>query len=126
MKETGLRINLRDSVYEPGATGGTILYDASLPDRARYRVWLYLDGPDLPYVKSVTYTLHPTFPDPVRTVPRSASNPYCAIAIWTWGTFDVVGDVEDKGGRRHVLKHNMGYDREITKDARYEKIQLER
>jgi len=126
MKPSGLQLELRDSVYEPGATGGKILYDRSLPNHPRYKVWLYLDGQDLPYVKSVTYTLHATFPDPVRSVPRTPSNPYCALAIWTWGLFDVLAEVEDKTGGRHLLKHMMRYDQDLKPDARYEQVEVGR
>jgi len=124
MLEGPLEIKLRDSVYEPGASDRTIHFDASLEDRPRYRVWLYLEGPDLPYVKKVTYHLHPTFPNPVREVRRTPANPKCAMPIWTWGLFEVRADVEDKGGGVRTLRHELTYDREITADARYEEREL--
>lgn len=129
MKQSSLRLELRDSVFEPGTATllesrassrsalPTILYDESVPDRPRYKVWLYVDGPDLPYVQNVIYTLHHTFPDPVRSVPRSASNPYCALAIWTWGLFDVVAQVEDKSGGLHMLEHTMRYDQDLKRSG---------
>lgn len=126
MRQGRLDVSLRDSVYEPGSSDGTIHFDASLEDRPRYRVWLSVEGPDLPYVRKVTYHLHPTFPDPVRAVRRTPSNPNCALPIWTWGLFEVRAEVEDKSGGVHTLRHQLGYDREITEDARYERVELAR
>jgi transcription initiation factor IIF auxiliary subunit len=123
MKPSGLRLELRDSVYPPGTAGGKILYDRSLPDRPRYKVWLYLDGPDLPYVKGVSYKLHPTFREPGRSLMRTPANPHCALAIWTWGLFEVEAEVEDKSGGRLLIKHMMQYDRELKKDASYEQVE---
>lgn len=127
-----LEIELLDSLYEPGAPQERIFYTGSRPDNTgstpgnlRYKVWLYLNGPGLPYVRTVTYTLHPTFPDPVRRVARTPSNPYCALTIWTWGLFNVRADVVDKAGHRHVLEHMMRYAQELKKDAHYERLELD-
>ena len=114
-------VDVRDSVYEPGATDGTILYDRPAQN-ARYKVWLYLDGPDLSYVRSVTFTLHPTFPDPVRTVVRTPSNPTCALEIWTWGLFTVRVDIEDKSGEHHIVQHKLTYARDIKPNAQYRQV----
>ena len=121
MKSNSLNIEVRDSVYPPGAAEAKILYDKST-DTARYKVWLYLDGPDLPYVKSVTYRLHPTFPDPLRTVARTPSNPNCALEIWTWGMFNVQVEIEDKTGARYSFEHWMSYSRDIKQDAQYKQV----
>ena len=118
MKSNGLNLEVRDSVYPPGTAEAKILYDKST-DTARYKVWLYLDGPDLPYVKSATYRLHPTFPDPVRTVARTPSNPNCVLEIWTWGMFNVQVEIEDKTGARYSFEHWMSYSRDIKEDAQY-------
>lgn len=120
MSARGLEVSVRDSVYEPGTTARTILYDESRKGRTRYKVWLYLEGPHLPYVKSVTYTLHRTFPNPVRTIARTPSNPTCALETWTWGLFDVPVEIEDKSGNRYQLVHSMSYSRDITGEAKYE------
>ena len=110
-----LNIEVRDTVFDP-----------NLPDespckahfhieggRHLYKVWLYLSGDDLVYVQSATYTLHQTFPDPVRKVTRSLSNPNCQLVIWTWGLFEVKVVVEDKSNQLHEFKHNLSYDREL-------------
>jgi transcription initiation factor IIF auxiliary subunit len=124
MKPRALQVALRDSVHRPNAPRGAIVYDEALPERPRYRVWIYLEGPDLPYVRSATYTLHPTFADPVRTVERTSSNPNCALDIWTWGLFEVVAEIADKSGGRHLLRHRLRYDEDLSRDARYERVKL--
>lgn len=110
--KSGLNIRLSDSVFRPGTTGGKV--------RARrgngkplYRVYLFLEGSDLPYVRQVTYVLHPTFRKQRRIVRRLASNPHCALPIWTWGLFLVTAIVEDKRGRSRTLRHEMSYDKEL-------------
>ncbi len=124
--EKRLDLTIRDTVYEPGVAQQKILLDESLPDHPRYKVWVFLDGPDLPYVKGVTYHLHPTFPEPVRAVRRTASNPSCALPIWTWGLFQVAAEVEDKSGHRHTYRHHLRYNREIkAKNAQFERTRLE-
>ena len=70
-------INLRvfDTAVDPTAEEKIVYYRPGA-DRPLYRVWIYVDGPDLPFVDSVTYRLHPTFKEPERTVPRTTV-PYC-------------------------------------------------
>lgn len=123
MQAGGLQLAVRDSVHEPGKPMGAIVYDKA-GGRARYKVWVYLEGPDLPYVKTATYHLHPTFPNPVRTVARRLANPNCALEIWTWGLFELTVEVEDKNGRVHRLVHDMGYAGELTKDAEYKLVRV--
>lgn len=125
MKQSRLEITLRDSLYPPEGSTDVIRYDASIEGHPRYQVWLYLEGPDLPYVRKATYHLHPTFPEPIRVVRRTPSNPNCALAVWAWGMFDVRAEVEDKRGHRHTLRHRLAYDRQIKQDARYEQVKLE-
>ncbi len=75
-----------------------------------YKVWLYLDGPDLPFVKQVTYFLHPSFPNPKRTVTCTPDNPKAAFFIWTWGVFTVEVEIEDISGRIMKTSHYLTYD----------------
>ena len=72
-------IIVRDSVFEPSNKTGKVKIRSDSKKRPRYRVNLYLEGEALPYVKRVTYKLHPTFPDRVKIVERSASNPKLSI-----------------------------------------------
>lgn len=84
--------------------------------RKYYKVWIYLEGNDLPYVENVTYTLHETFKNPVRTVPRSPSNPNCTLVIWTWGVFLVKATIVDKQGFTYLVNHQLTYDKQFPKD----------
>lgn len=123
MSEAPLNVTVRDSVFEPGGAATPILVDESLKDHPRYKVWLYLEGPDLPYVKRVTYILHPTFPDPERVVNRTAANPNCALPIWTWGIFRILAQVEDKRGRTVHVQHDLTYADQLTHDSEYSRVQ---
>lgn len=80
-----LDVAIKDTVFDPDSPGGPPrIYARGLQEEnPRYKVWLYLAGEDLPYVRSVTYKLHPTFPQPVRKVLRTPSNPNCKLVIWT-------------------------------------------
>ncbi len=75
-----------------------------------YKVWIYLDGPDLPFVQSVTYKLHPTFPNPVRHISCTPDNPKAAFYIWTWGVFTIEAEIEDLKGRTMRTSHFLTYD----------------
>ena len=88
-----------------------------------YKVWLCVDGPDLPFVDSVTYHLHPTFPNPVKTVMCSPENPKAAIHIWTWGIFTVEVTIKDIRGRLMETSHYLTYDRAL-RDENIEWIEL--
>ncbi len=76
----------------------------------RYQVWVYLEGPDLPFVDFVEYTLHSSFPDPVKKVPRSVVNPACSLEIWTWGIFEVGVRIVMKNGTNIHTRHRLSYD----------------
>jgi len=108
-----LQLSLKDSVFDPYGSERKVLVrkDGSRP---RYRVHLYVDGPDLPYVASVTYQLHETFRQPTRQVARTSSNPKCRLAIWTWGLFHVTAIVTDKAGNQITLGHDMSYDQTLS------------
>jgi transcription initiation factor IIF auxiliary subunit len=108
-----LDVTVKDSLLPPGG-GGAPAWKNPESARPLYRVHLYVEGPDLPYVRSVTYTLHPTFSDRVRTVTRSASNPNCLLTIWTWGVFEVGVRIEDKKGTTYDLTHAMRYGEEVS------------
>ena len=86
------------------------------PGRKRplYKVFISLEGPDLPYVDHVTYVLHPTFKNRYQTVHRTISNPNCQLSIWTWGLFEVAVQVQFKDGSSSTLKHQLSYDRELN------------
>ena len=108
--ERGLNVRVADSLFDPDRPINKIAQvRRSTGKRPLYRVFLYLDGPDLPFVSKVTYRLHETFVPNTRTVARTISNPRCKIDIWTWGVFDVHGLIEDKQGRTFTMSHYLEY-----------------
>ena len=76
----------------------------------RYKVDIYLEGRDLPYVYATTYDLHPTFEERQWTVRRRPSNPDCRLTIWTWGVFTVHVEIELKSGEIIRMRHRLSYD----------------
>jgi len=74
-------------------------------DYWKWSVWL--DGPkrELDRVESVTYTLHPTFPKPVRTV-DSRKNRF-RLSTEGWGIFTLYAKVTNKDGSIERLKHPL-------------------
>lgn len=120
-----LDITVKDSLFDPDSPPGQrIAYAKRGGDRPLYKDWIYLDGNDLPYIESVTYELHPTFPEPRRTVERSVRNPRCALVIWTWGVFQVRVTLVDKKNAVYEIEHELTYGGELEKlsadDIRYE------
>jgi hypothetical protein len=86
-------------------------------DTYYYKVWIYLEGNDLPYVDYVTYTLDETFSDRNRIVTRTPSNPNCQLVIWTWGLFTVTTTITDKRGYVYEVAHQLTYDKELPKES---------
>ena|SRR2546421_8109266 len=70
-----------------------------------WSVWL--EGPDeeLDDVDQVVYTLHRTFPDPVRTVTARATK--FRLAAHGWGTFRLYAKVVKRGGTAVKLHHDL-------------------
>jgi transcription initiation factor IIF auxiliary subunit len=110
-----LTVDVKDSPFDPDLSELVIRVRQTPSDQPLYQVFLYLDGPDLPFVRSVTYRLHPTFASPVRTVARTARNPRCKLAIWTWGLFEVTATIVDKEGQEYLRSHQLDYDRHFSR-----------
>ncbi len=103
-----------DTACEPTNDGRHVrVYKREQGKRSLYRVKVFLEGRDLPYVASVTYMLHHTFKHRARTVRRTIRNQNCALSIWTWGVFRVQAIVEFKSGQSITMSHDLGYDQEI-------------
>jgi transcription initiation factor IIF auxiliary subunit len=69
-----------------------------------WRWWVSLHGTklELDMVDHVVYTLHPTFPNPVRRVADRSTN--FRLDSAGWGTFTIHLKVVDKdGGEQHLL-----------------------
>lgn len=64
-------------------------------------------------IACVVYTLHPTFPDPVRPVcePGDARRPF-ALQSNGWGVFEIAILVRFKNGREERLRHKLVFDRD--------------
>lgn len=124
LSASNLDVVVKDSVFDPlGSSPDTaekIVRVRIKDNRTLYRVWMYLEGNDLPFVDNVTYTLHPSFAERVFRVPRSSTNPNCSLVIWTWGTFEVNVRIEDKKGRVYEVIHPLTYDEQLQrKDIKF-------
>ena len=120
-----LNIKIQDSAFDPNEYGldpfkfkappsaKRIVHVRKSGSKPAYKIWLYLVGNDVPYVETVTYTLHATFAEPVRTVQRSLANPHCQLVIWTWGLFEVRAVVRDKRGGHYELSHHLSYGKQL-------------
>lgn len=111
-----LSLEVKDSLFDPDSPASESSKRVAEFRRGStgtlYRVFIYLDGADLPFVEDVVYQLHHTFTPPERRVSRSVSNPRCKLVIWTWGFFTVHATVTTK---KDVLSltHELQYGREI-------------
>src|SRR5579864_7608329 len=72
-----------------------------------WRWWVWIDGPDeaLDRVDHVVYTLHPTFPNPVRTVGDRASG--FRLKATGWGAFKIRAKVHFKNNSIESLSHDL-------------------
>lgn len=121
MQPQELDVRLRYALRDPDQLdAGKVLY-RELEGRRLYRVFLFLEGEGLPFVESVTYRLHPTFPRPEEQVTRSPANPRCKLEIWTWGTFQTVALIRDKRGGVAEVATWLGWDRLLPPEAEMER-----
>lgn len=110
-----LEIVVRDSLFDPSGETRSPERRISPDGKPLYKVHIFLDGMGLLYVRRATFVLHETFPQPIREVPRTASNPNCRLTIWSWGIFDVRVIVEDKSSRKYEFVHRLTYGEEISR-----------
>ena len=113
-------VNIKDSILNPqesiiGASSNAhFKTNISKNDRTYYKVYIYLEGKDLPFVKRIKYKLHDTFRNPIRTIERTPNNPNCVLVIWTWGLFKIKAEIEDTIGNKFVVEHQLIYGQEIN------------
>ena len=100
---------VKDSPFDPDARDKIVQYKTKR-NKTLYKVYIYLNGPGLPFIRRITYYLHPTFQVQHRSVKRSLSNPNCKLAIWVWGKFRVRAIVEDKKGNIYEISHYLDFD----------------
>jgi len=69
----------------------------------RLRIFLEADAPErLDEVAAVTYRLHPTFKDPIRSVTDRKSN--FELRTAGWGEFNMTAEISFKGGKKLVVE----------------------
>jgi pYEATS domain-containing protein involved in immunity len=124
-----INLEVKDSVFNPALSKDNPENKVSYRregDVYYYKVWLYLDGYDLPYVESVTYTLDSSFTEPNQTVQRTIANPNCQLTIWTWALFTVVATITDKKGYKYQVSHPLTYKEQLpTDESKYDVVTLE-
>jgi transcription initiation factor IIF auxiliary subunit len=77
-----------------------------------WRWTVFLKGLDqvLDRIQCVEYTLHPTFPDPVKEVCEQGEGPYAfALTATGWGTFKIQIRLFLKDGRVQKLTHDLTF-----------------
>ncbi len=80
--------------------------------RTTWNWTVFLKGPEeaLNQVRCVQYTLHPTFPDPVREVCSRGSGPQAfPLSATGWGTFEIGVRILLKDGKVQQLKHQLRF-----------------
>ena len=73
----------------------------------KWSLWIEGADADLDMIAFVTYTLHPTFPEPIRTVTDRASKFQLRCA--GWGVFMIPIEVQLKDGRTIELAHQLQF-----------------
>lgn len=108
-------VEIHDSVIEEGVNGQPVIYVKNAKsDKPLYKVTIFLDGNDLPYVESVEYELHPSFKKRFNKIERTLNNATCTFTIWTWGIFEVKAVIKAKDGSKFNLSHQLTYGDEIA------------
>ena len=76
-----------------------------------WTVFIQADEAALSEVKSVEYTLHPTFANPIRNVTDRGTDRQKAFPLSAngWGTFEVAIKVIFKDGRAKYLRHHLRF-----------------
>ncbi|RJQ46104.1 MAG: hypothetical protein C4538_07365 [Nitrospiraceae bacterium] len=72
-----------------------------------WKWWIWVDGSDdeLDQIDRVTYYLHPTFPDPVRTITDRKT--MFRLETAGWGVFRIRAKAVKKNGEEIQLSHNL-------------------
>ena len=73
--------------------------------RWTWSVWLIGSVAELDRIDFVTYTLHPTFPDPVREI-STRENGF-RLTSGGWGEFTIYIDITQKNGEIIQLTHDL-------------------
>lgn len=124
--EKQLNIEVKDSLFDPDLPKSlasvvnvhSLRTGTATPAQGKkyYKVWLYLEGHDLPYLDRVTYTLHRSYTPPTLTLRRTPSNLRCKVAILASGVFKVKATLWDKRGFSRLVTHELSYTQELPTD----------
>ena len=71
----------------------------------RWAVWIEAPDEALDLIDFVEWTLHPTFPNPVRKIGDRATK--FRLETAGWGVFQIVARVQTKDGRQTKLLHYL-------------------
>ncbi len=71
-----------------------------------WRVFVDADTETLRQIECVEYTLHPTFPNPVRRVCNQSEAKF-ALSSNGWGTFTIKVRIQYRDGRTELLEHPL-------------------
>lgn len=80
-------------------------FDYKGNDWWEWSVWIDGTEPELDEISQVEYTLHPTFPKPVRTITDRPSK--FRLKTAGWGVFTVYAKAAHKDGRETLLEHDL-------------------
>ena len=109
-------IQIKDSPFEPNGmnyNNEAIAHYRKNNNKTLYKIFLYLEGRDLPFVKRVKYVLHKSFKNPIQIIDRNPNNPQCKLVLWTWGIFNVTIEIEYIDGGTYRTEHYLTYGDEI-------------
>lgn len=110
---------MKDSVFDPSQPESEAKVRVREKDGRQYcQVWIFLEGPDLPYVDQVTYVLHEDIRPPSQTVARTPANTNCALSIWTPGPFLVKARIINKYGFSYSVEHSLTYQKQFPTDPK--------
>ncbi len=113
--EQRLDVEFDNEVYD---NNRQVMYKKSR-DKYLYRHRIYAKGNDLDKVKEIKYTLHPSFPNPIRTV-RDMENNF-ELITWAWGEFRIKIIIITKDGNEHYRDFDFRFGDKL-RDAKKNKI----
>jgi hypothetical protein len=87
-------------------------YNAALRrDKDFFDCMVFVSGPApvLDRIECVEYTLHETFPNPLRKVCRPFADPNFSLSFYAWGTFDIPVKVTMQDGAEMEWVHGLHF-----------------
>jgi transcription initiation factor IIF auxiliary subunit len=79
--------------------------------RWTWTVYIQAPADRIPSIRCVEYTLHPTFPNPVRKVCEPGKGPeFFPLSTEGWGTFQIPIKVEFRDGKTQSLTYQLHFD----------------